>query len=284
MITGVNPAGNPARLSLTSLLPYTWPNLEDPMHRSLTCLLALTCSLATAQTGEEIMRKADKANRSRDERSVIEMILEAKNGQRQQRSLEVLGSTDQDGDDDKALMRFLTPPKIRGTAVLTIEKTGSPDDQHIYLPALKKSKRVASGQRTNRFAGTDFTFEDLRSENFEEYTYKRLDDAKDGDRDCWVVEATAKPDTESGYSKRIMWVDKERLTIPRCEFYNMRGEKQKTLRLLDFNKEEGLWRSRGSIMEDHLRGSKTVWRTKEREINPGLDDGVFTTRSLERGA
>jgi len=98
------------------------------------------------------------------------------------------------------------------------------------------------------------------------------------------VEATAKPDIESGYSKRVMWIDKERLVIPRTEFYNSRGEKQKTLRLLDFSEVEGLWRSRGSVMEDHLRGSKTVWRTKERQINPGLDETTFTVRSLERGA
>ena len=121
------------------------------MHRALTCALALCCSFAAAQTGEEIMRKADKANRSKDERSVIEMILEAKNGQRQQRSLEVLGATDQEGDDDRALMRFLSPPKVRGTAVLTVEKTGRADDQWVYLPALKKTKRIASGQRTSRW-------------------------------------------------------------------------------------------------------------------------------------
>ncbi|MEZ6183683.1 MAG: outer membrane lipoprotein-sorting protein [Planctomycetota bacterium] len=254
------------------------------MLRSLTCLTAIALSVASAQSGEEIMRKADKANRSRDERSVIEMKLIAKNGQEQERSLEVLGFTDQDGDDDKGLMRFMSPPKVRGTAVLTVERSGGADDQWVFLPALKKTKRIASGQRTNRFAGTDFTFEDLRSENFEEYQYKRLDDQKEGDRDCWVVEATAKPDVETGYSKRVIWVDKERLTSPRTEFYNSRGEKQKTLRQLDFSQDHGLWRSRGSIMEDHLRGTKTVWRTTERQINPGLDESTFTVATLERGA
>ena len=122
------------------------------MLRSLTCLTAIALSVASAQSGEEIMRKADKANRSRDERSVIEMKLIAKNGQEQERSLEVLGFTDQDGDDDKGLMRFMSPPKVRGTAVLTVERSGGADDQWVFLPALKKTKRIASGQRTNRFA------------------------------------------------------------------------------------------------------------------------------------
>lgn len=253
--------------------------------------LILAAAVAGAQQpdgeAEKILRKADRDHRSRDERGVVEMVL-IEGDQKQLRSMEILGKTGE-GDDDLNMVRFLAPPTVRGTAVLTVEATGRADDQWLYLPALRKTKRIASTQRTQRFAGTDFTYEDLRSENFAAWTYRKLPDAQvtveegQGAVDCFVIEATPRDAAETGYSKRVLYVDKARHLIVKVEFFDAQQRHHKTLTTRGWEQVQGLWRARQSMMEDHQRRTRTVWRFTERAINPGLPDGTFTEANLERG-
>lgn len=236
-----------------------------------------------ALDGEQIVRRADREHRSRDERGVVEMVLVSEeDNQRQLRSMEILGKTGE-GEDDLNLVRFLAPPTVRGTAVLTVEATGRADDQWLYLPALRKTKRIASTQRTQRFAGTDFTYEDLRTEPFAAWTYRKLADARVAEVDCFAVEATPKSADETGYSRRVIYVEQARFLIHKVEFFDKQGRHAKTLTNRDFEQIDGLWRSRQAMMEDHLRRTKTIWRFTERQINPGLPDNTFTEANLERG-
>lgn len=249
-------------------------------------LLVAFGGLASAQgdlTAIQIMRKTDTEHRANDERGEVDMVLVAKDDQRQRRKLEIMTKKGE-GDDDKTLIRFLDPPTVRGTAVLTHEATGRADDQWLYLPALQKKKRIASSNRTQRFAGTDFTFEDIRSEDFEAYDYKKAGEEVVNRQACYVIEATPKPDTTSGYSKRRIFVEKERFLIHKIEFFDKRDRHQKTLELARFAQIDGLWRAEQSMMSDHQRGTKTVWRFASRAINPGLPDAAFTERALERGS
>ncbi|RMG08665.1 MAG: outer membrane lipoprotein-sorting protein [Planctomycetota bacterium] len=249
-------------------------------------LALLGSSQAQDLDGEQIVRKAEEMHRARDERGVVDLVLVTASGKRERRSMETFFKQGE-GEDDMTLLRFLSPPKVRGTSLLTREATGRPDDQWIYLPAFKKSKKIASNKRTNRFAGTDFTFEDLRTEDYSGNTYRRLDDRTvklpDGPTECFVVEATPKNPDLSGYSRRLIYVEKKRFLIVRVEFFDKKGRHQKTLTARGFEKVGGLWRAKRSMMEDHLRGSKTVMQFSERTINPGLSDSLFTKQSLERG-
>lgn len=249
-------------------------------------LILAAAAVAVAQQaldGEQIVRKADRDHRSRDERGVVEMVLVSEaDDQRQLRTMEIMAKTGE-GEDDMNIVRFLSPPTVRGTAVLTVEATGRADDQWLYLPSLRKTKRIASSQRTQRFAGTDFTYEDLRSENFAAWTYRKLDDARFAEADCYVVEATPKSPDETGYSKRRIFVEKARFLVFKIEFYDKQGRHAKTLINRDWEQVDGLWRARQSMMEDHLRRTKTIWRFTERQINPGLPDNTFTEATLERG-
>jgi outer membrane lipoprotein-sorting protein len=243
--------------------------------------LAVWAGSASAQEAEEIMRHADQDQRAEDERGVVEMAL-IRGSEREMRSMEILLKTGE-SDDDINMLRFLTPQNVRGTAVLTQEQSGRADDQWVYLPALRRSRRIASSQRTQRFAGTDFTYEDIRSEDFDHHTYSRLDDAQEQDMDCFVVEATPHEDYTSGYSRRVIYVEKERYLIVKIEYYDRRDRHSKTLINRDFEQTDGLWRARMSMMEDHQRESRTVWRFTERAINPGLPDSVFSVENMERG-
>jgi outer membrane lipoprotein-sorting protein len=232
--------------------------------------------------GEAILRHCDRDHRSHDERAVVEMVLEDEQHQRQARTMEILGKTGT-GDDDMSLMRFLTPADVRGTAVLTIEATGRADDQWVYLPSLHKSKRIASNGRTQRFAATDFTYEDLRSENFPANHYVKKADATVDNIACFVVEATPTDAESSGYSKRLLYVDKARFLVLKVEFFDKSAQLQKTLESRDWEQVQNLWRSRVSMMTDVQRHTKTGMRFTERQINPGFPDTTFTEANLERG-
>ena len=87
----------------------------------------------------------------------------------------------------------------------------------------------------------------------------------------------------SGYSKRIIYVEKARFLVVKGEFYDKKDRHHKTLTNRGFEKVDGLWRARRSMMQDHHRGSKTFWQFKERKINPDLSDSLFTKKNLERG-
>jgi len=243
---------------------------------------AAPAALAQDLSAEEVMRRADGDHRADDERGLVDMVIVGDDDSRQRREMEVLIKTGE-GDDDMNIMRFVAPANVRGTAVLTVEATGRADDQWLYLPALRKTKRIASSQRTQRFAGTDFTYEDLRSEDFEGFDYRFGDDAELEGRACYVVIATPKDGHESGYSRREIYVEKERFLVHKIEYYDARERHQKTFEARGFEEVDGLWRASMSGMEDHQRGTQTVWRFKERDINPGLPDSTFTVRTLERG-
>jgi len=210
------------------------------------------------------------------------MAVVDRRGRKQQRKLRLMFKTGED-DNDKSMLQFVEPETLRGLALLTHEAGGRSDDQWIYVRELRKAKKIASSDRTNRFAQTDFTYEDLRTEDFDGHTYRRLDDETLDDAAVYVVEATPKEDTNSGYSRRVVWVDQARFLIHKIEYYDTKGRHQKTLRNLGFEQVEGLWRPTRSVMEDHIRGSRTLWKFEERKINPGLSDNLFTVANLERG-
>jgi outer membrane lipoprotein-sorting protein len=265
------------------------------MSRSTVYLGALAMAFlappATAQDaekldGEAIVRKAENDHRADDEKGVVDMVLVSRDNKQSRRAMETFFKKG-DGDDDNNLLRFRSPPTIRGTALLTREASGRDDDQWVYLPAFKKSKKIASNKRTNRFAGTDFTFEDLRTEDFSANTYKKLADAvvKDGKEtfDCYTVEARPANLDLSGYSKRLIYVEKARFLVMKCDFFDKKDRHHKTLTNRGYEQVQGLWRARRSMMQDHQRGSKTLWQFSERKINPGLSDSLFTKKNLERG-
>lgn len=254
---------------------------------ALTVSLALTAGVAGVAAaddldGEAIVRHTDADHRSDDEIGVVDMAVIDRRGRKQRRKLKLMFKGGAD-DNDKSMLQFLEPETLRGLALLTHEASGRSDDQWIYVKELHKAKKIASSDRTNRFAQTDFTYEDLRTEDFDAHTYERQDDADLDGVACYVVEARPKEDTNSGYSRRVVWVSKDHFLIHQVEYYDTKGRHQKTLRNLGFEQVEGLWRPTRSVMVDHQRGSKTLWQFTDRKINPGLSDNLFTVANLERG-
>lgn len=235
-------------------------------------------------TGREIMERVTTDHRARDERSEAEMIITGKGRTPRRRTLVLLTAFGEDGDD-RVVLRFLKPSDISGTALLTIER-GHGDEQYLYLPAFRKTRRIASSGKAERFAGTDFSYEDLRPEETDAHDYRVLRSEDQEGQACWVVEAVASSEEsrdESAYARRHIWVRKDHHLPTRIDYFDDRDRLLKRLQHSGFRQVDGLWRASRAHMQDFLRESQTLMRYTAREINPGLSPRDFTKEALGRG-
>jgi len=250
------------------------------------CLFFFSWSQANAMTGKEIMKMQKERHKVKSEIGTEIMILVDQSGSKEKRKVKRYAK--EVGDDlHRYLIVFLKPADIKGTALLTWEQKGRDNDQWLYLPARKKMQRIAKGSKKNYFMGTDFTYEDLEPEDIENFNYTILREEKFNNQDCYVIEAvpaTKEKRKESGYSKRIMWIDKQNLTTLKADFYDRRGRLQKTQTNYDLINVKGtVWRANKSLMVHHQRKHKTLIGVKSRRINVDLDDSTFTERFILSG-
>ncbi|MDJ0837747.1 MAG: outer membrane lipoprotein-sorting protein [Acidobacteriota bacterium] len=248
----------------------------------LTALLMLL--LAAEPGGLEIMNKQKELQELRDEDRVIEMQLIDRRGKMKKRKVHMWNMKTEDGLE-KLMLIFLEPRDVKGTGLLTWEQKTRDDDQWLYLPSLKKEKRIASGGKKNRFMGTDFAFEDLRVENLEKHTYNLLETKSLDGKECWLIEAKLKEKKElrtSGYSRRVLWIRKDIYYTAQIDYYDRRKKLVKVLRNEDPVKLEGtVWRSNNFVMENLKTKGKTAMVVKERRVNQGQSETDFTIRKLK---
>ncbi len=254
----------------------------------LAAFMASICQAAVAAelTGREIMEKDEQQNKGEDEFNKTLMVLVNKRGQERKRKMEYYSKTGKD-DNDKILIRFLEPSDVKGVGLLTIEYSDRDDDQWLYLPALKKVRRISSSDQGDSFMGTDFTYEDIRSEKLDKHTYAVIGSESVDGHDCYVIEAlpaTEEQKKDSGYSKRVIWMRKDIFLMLKVEYYNKKGEHFKTEVRKDIvEAAPNLYRPNFMEMKNHKTGHTTQITFDERKINSGLADRLFTERMLKRG-
>ncbi len=255
---------------------------------ALGAFIALTGRPAVSAelTGREIMERDEKQNKGEDEFNKTTMRLVNKRGQERKRKMEYYSKTGKD-DNDKVLMRFLEPADVKGVGLLTIEHSDRDDDQWLYLPALKKVRRISSSDQGDSFMGTDYTYEDIRSEKLDKYNYIIIGGGTFDGNDCYMIKAlpaNEEQKRDSGYSKRIIWVRKDIFLMVQVKYYNKKGEHFKTSVRKDVvEAAPGLYRPNFMKMENHKTGHSTTITFDERKMNTGLADRLFTERTLKRG-
>jgi len=255
-------------------------------HISLLVILASLPLLAVAETDEEkglaIAIEADKRDTGwQNQTASLEMILRNRHGQESKRNIRTK-TLEVSGDGDKALSIFDSPRDIKGTAFLSYTHALIPDEQWLYLPALKRVKRISSNNKSGPFMGSEFSYEDLSSQEVEKYSYKYLRTEKINGREAFVIER--KPAYKhSGYTLLVTWLDTEMYQPLKIEFYDRKKALLKTLTASGHQQYEGqFWRPANMSVVNHLTKKSTDLHWKDYRFKTGLTDRDFDRNSLKR--
>jgi len=187
-----------------------------------------------------------------------------------------------ENDGDKGLTIFDTPLDVKGTSFLSFSHTLKPDDQWIYLPALKRVKRISSRNKSGPFLSSEFAFEDLSSFEVEKFEYNYLNDEVINGQDMFVVEMRP-TDKHSGYTRVVAWIDKEHYRSHKLDFYDRRDTHLKTLTISDYKLyKEKYWRASRQSMVNHKTGKSTDIEIKNLTFDVGLSDADFNENRLQR--
>jgi len=186
----------------------------------------------------------------------MEMILRDRQGQESVRRMQ--GTVlEVSGDGDKHLIVFQAPADIKHTAFLTFSHADKPDDQWLYLPSLKRTRRIASDSKSGSFLGSEFSFEDLTSQLPRKFSHTYIAEETVADRPTFKLERVPRYEG-SGYTRQLLWIDKERLVTLKTEFYDRRGALQKTLETGGYERYEGgLLKPAWMTMQNHQTGKST---------------------------
>jgi len=234
------------------------------------------------QRGLAIAREIDRRDQGWETMAVdLTMVLRSRNGQESrrlvsQRMLEV------EGDGEKVLMIFSEPKDVRGTAFLNYIHARRPDDQWLFLPALRRVKRISSKRKTGRFMGSEFTYEDLSQFQPEKYEYLYQGEAEHEGRRVFLLRA-APVDTYSGYQYLLMHVDQERYQPLRIDFHDRRGGLAKTMVMNDMKQYLGrYWRADSALMTNHKTGDSTLMLWSDYQFGISLRERDFSPDTLDR--
>ena len=252
-------------------------------------LLAPLTALGKGPTGRQVREKVDA--RDAGDRAPLDMtmILIDKNGSQRRRTIRSM-SMDK-GEDSLNIMFFLDPADVKDTGFLTYDydEYEKDDDQWLYLPALKKTKRIASGDKSGSFMGSDFSYADMTERKLDAYDYVLL---KEGDLDgvpVWIVQATPNNDKEideTGYTKQIVFVRKDNFVVVRAKSWMKKGRRTKYMEVKKLEQIDGIW----TPIEMHMttkQGTKTLHKTvllsRNVRYNQEMRESQFSVRMLEKG-
>jgi outer membrane lipoprotein-sorting protein len=187
-----------------------------------------------------------------------------------------------DGDGDKSILVFDRPRDLKGTAILTFSHKQGTDDQWLYLPALKRVKRISSADKSGPFMGSEFAYEDLASQEVEKYSYRYLGEENLNEEKCFMVERTP-VDEKSGYSRQVTWYDQSEYRLQRVDYYDRKGDLLKTMNMTGYRQYlQQYWRPDELLMTNHQTGKSTVLKFSEYQFRMGLTDKDFGRDALSR--
>lgn len=248
----------------------------------LTLPLYDVLALTPEEKGLSIAQEADQRDTGwSDQVADMKMILRNRRGDKSTRQIRVR-TLEVDEDGDKSLTIFDHPRDVKGTAFLSFTHAVRPDDQWLYLPALKRVKRINSVNKSGPFMGSEFAYEDIASQEVEKYTYRWLrDEALEG-REAFVIQRfpTYK---HSGYTSQTAWIDKDIYQPLKVEFFDRKGALLKTLTFHDYKQYvDKFWRADRYEMVNHQTGKSTTLLWNDYRFVTGLTDRDFNRNTLSR--
>lgn len=239
-------------------------------------------ALSPEDRGLEVAQEADKRDTGfGDSTADLLMLLKNRHGEESTRYIR-LRTLEVKDDGDKSMSIFDRPRDVKGTAFLSFTHKSGSDDQWLYLPALKRVKRISSRNKSGSFMGSEFAYEDISSQEVEKYTYKYIKDDVCGDSKCFVIERYP-VDELSGYTRQIAWIDRKEYRPYKIVYYDRKNSLLKTLTYNDYQQYLGqYWRADKMFMENHQTGKTTLLLWKNYKFGNGLTKRDFDRNSLKR--
>jgi outer membrane lipoprotein-sorting protein len=181
----------------------------------------------------------------------------------------------------KSVLRFVTPPEVKGVALLVVNHPERASDQWMWTPAIQRERRIALQDRSTRFFGTDFSFEDLEERDVDQYDYVLLGEEPIDGAACWKVQSTPRQTKSSQYTKAVVWLRKDTYAFTRIESY-VKEQVVRRLVYSDIRNVQGIWTARIMEMTDLRRGSRTRLTLDKLEYNVPLNEADFTLQAIRR--
>ncbi len=241
-------------------------------------------TLAQEPSGKAIMEKALNKSTWKYMQGDVELILINSQGQKRVRKIKMFSRKRNENESDM-LMRFVAPPDVKNIAFLTIEHSNADDERYLYLPALRRVKRISSSGKGGNFMSSDFTYYDIGKPKLNDWTYKRLEDEKVDGFDCYKIEclpANKQIAEDTGYRKIIRWIRKDVYVTVRSKYFDNGLKEWKILEVPEIKNISGVWFQTDMIMKDIQSGHSSEMRFTNISVNKKLPDKFFTKRFLTR--
>ena len=251
----------------------------------LTVVLVITAMVLFSQTkltGLKVIENVYNRKAPKDQTANLTMTLINKRGETRIRKIKQFSRDF--GKVEKKIMFFISPADVKNTSFMnwSYDDDNKDDDQWIYLPALKKIKRISSDSKSDYFMGSDFTYDDLGDRKPNEDVHKLLREEKYKGEDCYVVESVPK-DEDYMYSKTITWVIKDKWIGLKKEFYDEDGELMKILNVNNYEKIKDYWIIDSTEMHNIQKDHKTLMKLDNIKVDTSIPASKFTERMMKRG-
>lgn len=253
---------------------------------AIIMLYCLSAGIYGQQSAKDIMLKTRDVSKIPGMETVVTLKIVDPKGRERIREISMASKLVDNGRTEKRIIRFLAPAEVKGTGMLIYDYDATSDDMWIYMPALRKTRRIASGEKNQSFMGSEFTNADLAAPNTEDFNYKITGSETVDGVDCWKIESlplTQAIADDAGISKKIVWIGKKDYVNRRTEFYDPEGELSKVLTCSDVRKmAEGKYMAALLKMENVQNGRKSSFTMGQMQYNPNVKEENFTVAYLEK--
>ncbi len=239
-------------------------------------------------TARQIVDRSFKTTKLTGSEALSTMTIIDSQGRERIRKIALVTRLYDNGKTEKRLLRFLSPADVRGTGLLTFDYEEKDDDMWLFMPALRKTRRIVSTEKAKNFMGSEFTYADMTPPILDEFKYVLLGEEDVEEMLCWKIEMIPVDDDvadENGFSKRISYIGKKDFVIRKAIYYDLDGELHKELTVEDIKEIDTMnhkYRPMHMIMVNRQNGRKSILQVDEIQFNPDVNDDFFTTRYLER--
>lgn len=253
------------------------------MKKKMKCLLLmlLVSPALFATTGLEIAEAHDNRNKPVSTHMALQMDLIEEGGKVSSRLIEQWGV--EENDLANSIMVFRSPASVKNTRFLQVENDDRGDDKWIYLPAMKRVRRIASSDGSKSFMGSDATYDDMESRDIDRDTFELVKEEAFSDWDCWVLKVQAKDPSDSQYSYKMVWHDKATNYPVKVEMYDTSEELLKVMSIKDLQNIDGHWTPIDTVIENVQNGHSTEMKVMNVEFDKPVNNRMFTTQFLSTG-